>query len=1088
MTLAGGHIPRPDDNDQQAPPPLSPRRQNFINSASPFPDPQAGSHTDLPLCTQPSAGDTVMQEGAERRGEEEKVNPSRSDRDSLPERRISDEAENSSRSSSKQSLKGKGDSGEGGGNETDVEDEDGEADDSPTTGDDLLERALRGARPPSPPGTAMYPYPATELHRHHHPPSSAEVLLSSMTSSSSLDASDREDNDDDRRREPKRRRSLAWPGSPLGPNYRPGAVPPRARRIGALGISVHSDSDPDNPNISGLDSFDRRVEHTGDTTSDTRATDLGLSSGDLRQMGAMSPAKASGSRRCKTVAEATFRGVVDELAEQNRMMRERLKRYEAAAVPLELKRNRLFEIRFFDGLPPKRRAELEEFLAAYVQTLATDDDLPETDAPRPIASAVPQQMQDDYLTRANLAGPSNSGPEPQSLSGTGAGMRLPPSQSHIPNLLVEPTAALPITSPNEMAKALEVVHALEDLFEHSLERASKPAASADAASNEVYFANLLSNDFLSRGFVYLNLALTMAQIYRYNVTVNFVQRAVAQFSKRLELSDDGSRVRWKVASPLPHSPTRPALTEASVVANAAAVEEGQTSSGESLSAIKGRIPSMQIETDSRSGSGSGSGSSSLQQPSNLLAKSIAQSASTAPTSVPSSGRASLQQQQHLKGGPRPRRPTAAVLQPMHYFRTDSNAVAAVSKMPTAPAAVVCPSPRLQQTLPLPSPAMESVSSTGSAGQVLSATNLREHDRLQAGAAAGASSRGRLSTPQNSHDAQGSRRLQSAGGAGTLVFYKTGQFCTDLTTEAEAITPPALPPRVLEPDHPGSLVLGLDANDPPSASNPTSSGGENDIEMSVANDEGLKLLTGPAQSSQSGSDSHASSLARLQASGMTDAIPSDLFTIVVNTRQVLNKRPLDDPSPETDVSLPSPDAAGFPFFPAAYKRPRLDRNVSSLEVISTKEIRHEAKIAERNALELAGLAVESSSEGDKSPEEWTYGQVLTRTNLSMHARQPDLGYPGRLRPRHVPRDLSITPSPPHDDYLISLAAPSHAWAPVESGFHSSGRSNAATEPTLYKRRIPLARVGESRTNGSLSTGDERPISLDELVEVPHAPMA
>jgi NADH:ubiquinone oxidoreductase subunit 3 (subunit A) len=33
------------------------------------------------------------------------------------------------------------------------------------------------------------------------------------------------------------------------------------------------------------------------------------------------------------------------------MMRERLKRYEAGAVPLDLKRNRLFEIRFFDGLP-----------------------------------------------------------------------------------------------------------------------------------------------------------------------------------------------------------------------------------------------------------------------------------------------------------------------------------------------------------------------------------------------------------------------------------------------------------------------------------------------------------------------------------------------------------------------------------------------------------------------------------------------------------------------------------------------------------------------------------------------------------------
>lgn len=32
------------------------------------------------------------------------------------------------------------------------------------------------------------------------------------------------------------------------------------------------------------------------------------------------------------------------------MMRDRLKRYEAARVPVDLKRNRLFEVRFFDGL------------------------------------------------------------------------------------------------------------------------------------------------------------------------------------------------------------------------------------------------------------------------------------------------------------------------------------------------------------------------------------------------------------------------------------------------------------------------------------------------------------------------------------------------------------------------------------------------------------------------------------------------------------------------------------------------------------------------------------------------------------------
>lgn len=622
-----------------------------------------------------------------------------------------------------------------------------------------------------------------------------------------------------------------------------------------------------------------------------------------------------------------------------------------------------------------RRIELEEFLAAYVQTLANDDGFDGHDAAAHAMSSVPPQMRDDYLMRANLAGPSNSGPEPQSFSGTGTGMRLPPSQPHLPTVHAQPIAFLPITSPTERAKALQVVRALEDLFEHSLERAGKPeplsGADAGAASNEVYFAHLLSSDYLSRGFVYLNLALTMAQIHRYNVTVNFVQRAIAQFSKRLELGPDGSRIRWKAPSPLPPSPSRPALTEASVVANAAAAAGDQPDSGDALLAAKARLTSTSGETDSRSGSGSGSGSST-QQPGNLLAKSVAQSASTAPTSVPSSGRTSLQQQQEQKrSGSRPRRPTAAVLQPMHHFRTDSAPATAAPKMPTAPAALGNSSPRLSQTVPLPSPANESVSSTGSAGQVLSASNLREHDRLQARAAR-ASSRRRRSGPSASHD-DGSRNMPSTG-AGTMVFYKSGDFCTDLTTEFEPVSPPALPPHVLDAQQHGSLVLGLDSDDPQSSPETGgSSGGFRNIEMTSSHEASLKVIVGQSVSAQSGSDSHASSLARLQASGMTEAIPADLFTIVVNTRQVKYKRPL-----EHDDESPAPGATAFPFFPVPPKRPRYHRNLSSLEITSTEEIYHQARTAERNALELSGLRVDSSSDVAGSPEEWSYGQVVGRS--------------------------------------------------------------------------------------------------------------
>lgn len=193
----------------------------------------------------------------------------------------------------------KEDSG-GAGNETDVEDEDGADADSRSPGSP--------APPPvqGPGASHMYPFPSTT----HRRASSVEgEVMSSATSSSSLDS-------DERRRigEPLHK------GARLSVSRRQHqhAVPvPRLRRIGALGISVHSDSDPDDPNVSGLDSSDRRVEPTAvSSTGDTRATDLGISSNELRTSGGgASPHKKARKRR--VVADATFRGIVDELAVQS---------------------------------------------------------------------------------------------------------------------------------------------------------------------------------------------------------------------------------------------------------------------------------------------------------------------------------------------------------------------------------------------------------------------------------------------------------------------------------------------------------------------------------------------------------------------------------------------------------------------------------------------------------------------------------------------------------------------------------------------------------------------------------------------------
>lgn len=47
------------------------------------------------------------------------------------------------------------------------------------------------------------------------------------------------------------------------------------------------------------------------------------------------------------------------------------------------------------------------------------------------------------------------------------------------------------------------------------------------------------------GWLYLNLLINMAQLHTVNVTTEFVQQAIKDYSKRFELSKDGRKVRWR---------------------------------------------------------------------------------------------------------------------------------------------------------------------------------------------------------------------------------------------------------------------------------------------------------------------------------------------------------------------------------------------------------------------------------------------------------------------------------------------------------------------------------------------------------------
>lgn len=55
------------------------------------------------------------------------------------------------------------------------------------------------------------------------------------------------------------------------------------------------------------------------------------------------------------------------------------------------------------------------------------------------------------------------------------------------------------------------------------------------------------------GWIYLNLLVNMAQLHTINVTADFVKKAVADYSSKLELSTDGRKVRWKGGHDVTHN-------------------------------------------------------------------------------------------------------------------------------------------------------------------------------------------------------------------------------------------------------------------------------------------------------------------------------------------------------------------------------------------------------------------------------------------------------------------------------------------------------------------------------------------------------
>ena len=113
---------------------------------------------------------------------------------------------------------------------------------------------------------------------------------------------------------------------------------------------------------------------------------------------------------------------------------------------------------------------------------------------------------------------------------------------------------------SQASKARDIVDTLEQLFERSYEdntrrREAHDGSSVEDGSNRAYLAHMVDNETENAGWHYLNLILTLGEIYRFNVTVGFVREAIRTFSTRLELSPDGGKLRWRTHTA--HKPAPP---------------------------------------------------------------------------------------------------------------------------------------------------------------------------------------------------------------------------------------------------------------------------------------------------------------------------------------------------------------------------------------------------------------------------------------------------------------------------------------------------------------------------------------------------
>ncbi|KDE06756.1 hypothetical protein MVLG_02952 [Microbotryum lychnidis-dioicae p1A1 Lamole] len=964
----------------------------------------------------------------------------------------------------------------------------------------------------------------------------------------------------------------------------------RIRRVGALGISVSSnDSDGDENMEEAVTSEEKGI-------SDDRE-DAGITAGtsSLDSASELEARKAKGTRRTPQAVGASneeFRTIVDDLALENQVLKAKLRRYEAARVPATLKRDRLFEIRYFEGLSEEKREDLETFLTRYVQgisqlhdtstptsavasaatTPTTAEHRPQVllHSSHPIASTVlpslpPPKIPDRKFHRSRksasserdvLAGPSDFGFEPTSTTGTGAGIKIDSSSDSdrkkrkekkhkktrkhrraddiegpskaveaattsgdtgetTPTKEDEPTAMWATRENTQrpsvtiddksMSTAQAVVNSIEKLFRSSFEARCKGVKGTQ--SNEEYLSELLEQDFLSNGWVYLKLVCTMAMTHRFSVTMPFIESAIRTLSTRLEVSSSGAKVRWKGTDlfkpqtggsikedrPTPMVVTGP-FSDAMIPSYAdrrRALDQRRLSwHAPSSTGLDSSISDMTGDRERSWNCGSGpvaSTAATSLYPDSVVHKLEGADAATDARS---------QITRHT--------PTTAAVQRLDLSPgSQIHPLGSESKVPSVKAAAASSVGRRTQNSPgshatkssLPPPIKVSTHTP-----YLPFFSRCDHVLVRSSGAA--LSRGAASTAGGNSSAQASgsepKRVvatdeDEVGITGTMLFYADAKFCSDLSKEPlsevwpsdlNAPLPLGYRPREevsvkRSPSPDGATILGkavrvvLPIDDDEAM--------DVDGKGSLHFDDGVAMQ--PSQNTWANEPLSFGQLQGLKTSGMSDVSPADAFTIVVTLR-------FDDLPEPTIEKRTRPDAAITG--ETSKKRPRFERH----QIVDTRMIPHPPTSLVRPRLRkgLSHVSSSSSSNGGATSDETDADLPLRGIPLLVRQSSPADGasliestFSGPISQVHMP-------SP---DYLASLNVPIYTWSPHASSsrFHWSQSSRGPSTGMNHRPRshrsttnAPLLRLGDSvlpiqGTDGgdmmtTSSEEDIRAIDLDE----------